>query len=570
PLIRLPALLDSTALLREINVQNLRYEMGWGKPEALAFDQITGTPSDLKIDFSTLDQFAARVNAQDVRPLFAMTYCPNPLKSREGWPAWKDLPNDLAAWQSLNQRYAAHLRLTGADYEIWNEPDINDPGGKMFFSGGPADYQRLYHSAASGIRQGDREASVGGAAVAYDLRYFTPLLSEPLDFASIHAYDNYAVQVGNLRGALGNRPDLPIFLTEYASFTSFGKDAPVSRHPAAMRFFRDVKGMLALPDVTRVYWAQWVDDNLGLLTADGHRKALFNAFKIYGMMPVDRNAVSPDGADGVNLLASSDDHSAGVVIWNENAADRPVTINLTHLPFARGAMQIYRIDKDNGSYIDNAASENLRVLQTSQCRAAKASWTGAVPGESIVFLKISDGQSASKSAPLGRLVRTYGWFWDRNAPAYADFDPRTFIGRLGLGDRAFGIAQIGGVIADPVQRLSVQVQKSGPFAPQDANSLLGLRVDFPDGTGRYVRSVLYHDRLYNPKRNSPLPWGKGGATPDRAIFKAEMDSGKPFAIDLARLAPPNWNRKRILISFILQNAGRDSQARFTLTQGTQK
>ena len=54
---------------------------------------------------------------------------------------------------------------------------------------------------------------------------------------------------------------------------------PISRAEGAARFFDDVAGLLRFPDAPKVYWAQWADDSLGLLTNDLHRKALFNAFK---------------------------------------------------------------------------------------------------------------------------------------------------------------------------------------------------------------------------------------------------------------------------------------------------
>lgn len=569
PLIGQAPLMKSLPLLREINVQDLRYEMGWGKPGALAFDQIGGTAARPKIDFAFLDDFTAGLTAQGVRSLFAMGYCPNPLKSRTDWPAWKDKPNDLEVWRVINQAYAAHLKQKprlGASYEVWNEPDIPDPGGKMFFTGGPPEYQQLYHAAAAGVRAGDPDGLVGGAATAYDLRFLTPILSEPIDFASIHSYDNFAPQLAAVRGALGDKPRLPIYLTEYASFTQFGPRAPVSRHPAAARFFRDVKGMLAETDLAKVYWAQWVDDGLGMITSDGHRKALFNAFKVYGMMPVDRNMVTPDGAEGAGGLASSDGHNAAVVIWNESSTDRPVTVRLKHLPFARGALQVSRIDVDHASWVDNRASENLAVLQTSPVQGASAVWTGMVPAESVVFLMASDGTGQALLRPIrfGSFVRSHGWYRDRNAPAYADYDPRTAIARLGMGDADLGIAQTGAEIDEPPHAFTVQVKKQGPFKSQDVNSLFGLRVDFRSKTGRYTRSVLYHDGLYNPRRDAPLPWGKGGAVPDAARLRKEMTTGAPFRIDLTEIAPPDWDRKRILLSFVLQNAGRDAQARLVL------
>lgn len=568
PLISQASLMKSLPLLRELNVQELRYELGWGKPDALAHDQIGGTAASPKIDFSFVDGFSAGLAAQGVRPLFALGYCPDPLKTRTDWPAWKDLPNDLGAWQAITRAYAAHLaQKSRASYEVWNEPDINDPGGKMFFTGGPTGYHALYHAAGAGIRAGDPDAPVGGAATAYDLRFLTPILSEPMDFASIHGYDNYAAQIANARGVLAGRPDLPIYLTEYASFTSFGKDAPVSRHPAAARFFRDVRGLLAATDVAKVYWAQWVDDGLGMITSDGHRKALFNAFQLYGQMPVDRNPVTPDGADGVGVLASSDDHRACAVVWNETDVEKPVTLRLAHLPFTRGTLQVSRIDAEHASFVDSPASESLAVIQMSPVSGTTAVWSGTVPAESVVFLKASDGMGQTLLPPrlLGTFVRSHGWYWDRASPAYADYDPRTAIARVGMGDSDLGVAQIGSEIDDPPGRFTVEIKKQGPFKALDANSLFGLRVDFRGVSGRYTRSVLYHDGLYNTRRQSPLPWGKGGAAPDAAHKVRGMSTGRPFQVDLAAIAPQDWDHKRIVLSFLLQNAGRHSQARFILT-----
>ena len=575
PLTTLPGLLDSLPLLREINVADLRYELGWGKPDVLAPSQISGTAKQLNYDFATIDAFVERLQSAGVKLLLAMGYCPDPLKSRAVWAAWKDMPSDLGSWQKINRDYALHLRngkgLSGPFYEVWNEPDMPDPDGKMFFNGTPRDYGQLYAGAAAGIRQGDPDALVGGPAAALDLAYLAPLLSQPIDFASIHGYDNYATQLGLMRAALAGRPDLPVFLTEYASFTEFPPNGPQSRHPAAMRFFRDVKGLLTYTDVAKVYWAQWLDagngPGMGLVDWKGHRKAIFNAFKIYGAMPVDRVAVQPDGSNGINAMASSDKHRACVVLWNESSTERRVQVNLRQLPFAKGVMQLYRIDRENGSYVDNPTSENLRVLQTIALQTASSDWAGTIPAEGVVFLDLSDGTEEPRPAHnlLGTYVRSYYWFFDRKSNAYADFDARTWTARLGMGDSDFATAQIGNLIDHPAPRWRVQVEKSGPFRKQDENSLFGVRLDFPSKARGYSRSVLFHSGLYDPQRNSALSWGKGGAAPDQVIFQSAINTGDYFEIDLPRIAPADWNQQRVIVTFLIQNAGRNSQAKFTLT-----
>lgn len=578
PFLKKADLSRAAALLPEAGVQDLRYEMGWGKPDTYAYDQIRGTAADPVIDFSALDPFVLSLKQYGVTPLFAMTYDPLPLKTGTAWQRWKDAPSSLAAWQEIQRRYAAHYRtasgLGGPLYEMWNEPDIPGDGGKMFFSGSPADYTAVFRAGAAGIHAGDPDACAGGPAIAYDLSYARAVAAQPnLDFVSIHAYDNYAGQLAGLRDLVKGRPDVPLLLTEYASFTSFGPDAPISRHPAAARFFRDVKGLLALQDVPKVYWAQWVDDGLGMVTHDFHRKALFNAYKMYQtLLPVDRNAVLPDSANGLSALASSDSHTACIVLWNEAAADQVATVFFDHLPFQHGRVQITRIDAAHASYADAPAAEMLRADDAGKVSSGQAEWTGTVPAESVVLLQAGGGTSLLRPRNIGTLVHTHYWFPARSADTshpsdtYAGFDPHTSIIRVGQGNRAEGIAQIGIVLDRPAAVLRVEVTRQGPFAAQDANSLFGLRVDYGSEQGGCNKSVLWHSGSYRASRSAALPWGKGGACVDEAFDCPQMNTGVPFLMRIAAAAPRDWNG-RITLTPILQNMGGGSCARIILENG---
>ena len=561
---------DMARLLQEAGVRDLRYEMGWGKPDTYAFDQVRGTAADLHIDFRPLDPFLDQLRRAQVAPLFAMTYDPLPLKTGTDWQRWKDVPSDLNAWGEINRRYAAHyLQAKGVRdirYEVWNEPDLPGDGGKVFFQGTPQDYARVYAVAASGLRAGDADALVGGSAVAYDLGYVQPVLSLPLDFVSLHAYDNYPGQLANARRLVADRPDLPLFLTEYASYTGGGRTAPASRFPAAMRFFRDVRGMLEFPDLVKVYWAQWIDDDLGMVTSSLHRKALFNAYKIYQtLLPVDRSPVRPDGADGIGVLAAADDHAAGVVVWNETLSPKTVTLHLDRLPFPGGAAQVYRIDASHASYADDPAAEDLTVSERWSIPRAATQWTGLIPAQGVVFLRAvgTSPDSLLLPHPIGTFVRSRCWFPDRASNSIADFDPRTSIIRLGLSGPSPAVSQIGSVFDDPVPRLQVQVLRSGPFTRTGINSLFGLRVDYGSTRGGCRKSVLWHDGSYSPARTSRLPWGTKTATVDRAIFQRGLTTGAPFLLRLADVAPPDWNR-RIILTPILQDRGDGSCVRIRL------
>ncbi len=563
-----PASFDMTGLLEEAGVRDLRYEMGWGKPDTYAFDQISGGPADLRIDFSRLDPFVAQLERAGVTPLFAMTYDPLPLKTGTDWQRWKDVPSSLDAWRQINRRYAAHYRAMGLrapSYEMWNEPDLPGDGGKVFFNGGPADYGRVFAAGAAGVHAGDPDALAGGPAVAWQAPYAQAILPDNPDFASIHGYADFPAQVGIMRGVVQGRPSLPIFLTEYASYSSFGLRKPDSRHEAAASFFRDVRGLLADMDVTKVYWAQWIDDNLGMLTEDLHRKALFNAYQIYQtMMPVDRNAVSPDGAGGVGLMASSDDHAAAVVAWNEGSAAKTVTLSLDRLPFRRGTVRLYRIDATHASYIDDKGAEALRVMRAWDTDTGAATWSGLVPAESVVFLRADDGTGVSLLRPvhIGDYMRSFPWFPDRGADSYADFDPRTAIARLGMGSRGQGVAQIGVLIAHPAPRWTAQVRRSGPFTPQDAGALFGLRIEYGSLHGGYSRSILWRDRASANPPAAP-PWGRRGGPLTQRVAAA-LPTGQPFPIAVAHDAPPDWDH-RILLTPILRDMGANSSARIILT-----
>lgn len=124
--------------MREAGVQDVRYEFAWGKPDAFPFDQISGDALNPTIDFSALDPFVEKLRDAAITPLFALTYNPVPLKNGTNWQRWKDTPRDLTIYRDIIRRYAAHyrdaLKIPGALYEVWNEPDIPGDAGARVFS----------------------------------------------------------------------------------------------------------------------------------------------------------------------------------------------------------------------------------------------------------------------------------------------------------------------------------------------------------------------------------------------------------------------------------------------------
>jgi hypothetical protein len=133
-----------------------------------------------------------------------------------------------------------------------------------------------------------------------------------------------------------------------------------------------------------------------------------------------------------------------------------------------------------------------------------------------------------------------------------------------MGDGNDALAQIGSVIDNPAPRWRIHVEKSGRFQARKG-SKLGVRLDFQSVTGHYSRSVLFQDKLYD-SQTSTLPWNTVSTAPGETNLQRALDTERPFEINLARLAPTDWNRKRVTVTFLLQNTGRYSQAKFTLTR----
>ena len=509
-------LVRSLDLVREIGVRDLRYELAWGKPDAVAFDAIGGTPTNLTYDFTYADAVLDRARTLGIRPLLALTYCPTPLQARTEWSRWKDVPNDLGAWRRIARTFVAHQKargLTDVRYEAWNEPDMPEGKGKMFFEGTPEDYGRLYVATTAGVRAGDPDALVGGPAAAYDLRYLTPVLAGTADFASIHAYANYPGQIAAMRKALAGRPDLPILLTEYASFTEFPENGPTLRAEAAAAFFRDADGLLALTDVTKVYWAQWIDDHLGMISRAGRRRAIFNAFKLYGAMPTDRVSVTPlpqggGEPEGLTVLASASSTEAAVVVANPTGDDRTITLRFDGLPTI-APWRLMRIDRHHASYVDDPSTEALKVDETLPSSRV---WTGIVPAQGVVYLGSGRPEKLPRS-PEGYVVKEVRAFSDRASKAYADFDPADWTVRLGEGDAKIGVA------FDGLRRFRLA-------SKNDGGGKVEVRATFPGGIVRPVTT-------------------KG-------------------TVDLRRLAPPDWDGRRVILTFMLSNAKEGSHARLML------
>jgi hypothetical protein len=587
PLAGIDRLLRDQPLLKEAQIRSLRFETAWGKNIDFNSGQISGSASNLVYNRADYTRFVQGVVANGTAPLLTHGYCPTPLKPGSDW---RQKPSNLTVWGKVNQDYADYWKSKAIHpmYEIWNEPDFD-----IFFTGTKDDYFSIYNLGAKGVRAGDADAKVGGPVTAFtgwykDFLAYVKSNQLPLDFISGHAYANAPGQLNAIREALGKNewPQLETYLTEYASYATVPDNdirpgGKIERYVAAADFFKDATMFLTYPDLGKVYWAMWSDtewgepgnwypspgDKMGMVDLTGRRKGLYNAFKIYNQLPVDRNVVTING-NGLGALASSDAHTAGTVVWNQQETATSVTINLKKLPFATGTATLYRIDSDHASYYETGAKDQLEVLETIPVNASAFTWTGNLPAKGTVYWQIKDntGESELAANPVAAIVRTHHWFADRSNTPYADFDEQTAIVRLGMGNGTdLGVSQVGVVLENVPTKLHFAVSQEGEPKDLDKNSTLAIRLDYQSGNGTYGKSVLLHGGLYHADRDLSLPWGKGG----QADVVVAQGNWADFTVSLLEYAPADF-RGRVLVSYLMQHTGKDSRAKIKMSKASEE
>ena len=573
--------------LREVNVDNYRIEIAWGRgPRGFGTAMgVGGTADNITYDFTALDHMVKGLASQNVRLLGSYGYTPTPLQDpneqrfRSSTP-----PKDAPKWGEIAGVFAKHYKDIGLPFginEIWNEAD----GILTFFNGKPEEYYALYRAGVKAIREANPDAYIAGPASAPELAWyltFPEFIDKnklPLDAYTFHSYGSAELTnrlIDEVGGSLSRFPYLnttAMVLDEWhdADCCNWCWDDVRHRYQGASQMLHDFQILLGRTELTSVSWAWWLDPPsrgagcMGLLTGDGKRKAVFNAWKIYAGMPVDRAQVTLHGP--IEAMASSDAHKATVVAWNPNPYLRRVDIHLSNIPFAKGNVRIFRIDDKHASVVDGAP-ENLEPVETFMgVDTAKWTWVdGAIPPNATVYVEAEDGSGTSELTPMNvaDVIRINRYFPARGKTnSYSDFDRKTWIARLGSADDAAAQQQIG-VLADGLPAaLNVTTKVEGVLKKQNPNSLLGVRVDYAV-SGAYPKSVLYHGKyngtdLYDAARTAGSPWGIGAKLPQAVA----VENLAGFRIPLREGAPAGWNGKAHL-TFILQSTGPGVRAKFTV------
>lgn len=444
----------------------------------------------------------------------------------------------------------------------------------------------MYKAAVEGILAANPDATIAGPASAPELvwhRSFPEFIAGeklPMDAFTFHHYGSAELALNSIDKVTASLDRFSHFKTtsmvmdEWHSadlIEPWCRDDDVrSTYEGASQILHDFSVLLTRPELTSVSWAWYMDPDrakatcMGLISGDGHRKAVFNAWKIYGNMPVDRKKVKSIGP--LEAMASSDEHTIGVVIWNPDPYRRRIDVHLGNIPFDRGNVRIYRIDTLNASWGDGGEENLIPVESFAGVELSNWDWLDhIIPEHGIIYIEADDNTGLSELTPVNvtRVIKVNHYYPERGTTSYADFDRKTWIARLGMGDDANADQEIG-VLADSLPDiLNAKVFVEGSLQKTDPNSILGIRVDYQTG-GIYSRSVLFHGPitgidLYDATRNADFPWGTR-KTAEKVIAVKNMAE---FQIPLQEYSPDGWKGKAH-ISFIMQNAGPGTRAKIVL------
>jgi xylan 1,4-beta-xylosidase len=558
--------------LSEIDASSLRIDLSIGKDGISAFpDVVSGTPENLKYNFSVLDKLASNLIERNVQPVYSWSYIPLPFQQG----SFRKLNPTITAWENkwynMHKEFARHYRQRDLPiyHEIYNEPDhpeFLDPGTFETY------YNKMFVSAALGLKAGDPEAVIGAPASACgpctQTRNVILLAKQNkinLDFFSFHSYGSNFSSFNTVAQWLYDEGffTTDIYIDEFNWYVPWetgagdADDSALNIYSAAGKTFDTFDQMLTKTRISMVHWAMFMNaglNGIGMINWEGEKRAVFNAFKIFADMPIDRKEFVPGN---VNLkgFASSDEHKMSVVVWNTSSSSQTFALELANPNLPSGTLEVYRIDSKNAS-LNNGATENLEIIESKELATTSGQiWTGQIPGGSVVYFTVKDQDANTfdysyRENKIGNITQVLHYYpsYTNNNSNYAEFDTKTSTAYLGLASQLYPISQTSVKVYNLPESIDFSFETEGEIKYMNYNSFLGLRIDFQTEQG-YVKSVLFHGPLYDEQRATDVPWG----TKKAVDSVTEVDLAN-FNVKFADYAPENWNGKAV-ISYIMHDCG---------------
>lgn len=339
----------------------------------------------LAYDFTKLDSVVLPMFAQGMTPWFTLSYMPGALAADK-----MTAPSSMEEWGGVvwtTVRHYADLGYRGLNWEVWNEPDLN-----QFWKSSTAAFHELYASSAYAVKSADPTAQVGGTAVSdinsssmsFFLDYIAANPTIPFDFVSWHDYGgndfSSATSVANMLSSRGIPPK-KAYITEWHTTAVFGT-APggvADTNALASYAARRLTSAILQPSLDGIFFFSPVEGwnatadfstDLGLYTIDGHRKAVANLFDMIDVMPntVLSSTVAGAPADrSVGAIATGDIEakSLAFLAWNDGSDASTIQMSASSLPFATTNFAVTRYDVNSvaGNYYSEWAA-GTRALST--------------------------------------------------------------------------------------------------------------------------------------------------------------------------------------------------------------
>jgi hypothetical protein len=330
----------------------------------------------------------------------------------------------------------------------------------------------------------------------------------------------------------------------------------------------DFAYLLTETDLTKVHWAQFLDSGKGnfsgMVSIEGHPKAVFNGYEIYSRLPIDRMELTVSDGSAINGLAGSDGRRAGAVLWNKSTEPVDVSVLFSNLPDQREVL-VYRVDGEHSSWGDCTENFTLEPVETLELNGSdRFVWAGQIPGKGVVYLEFGQPDYVSVPTTLlpGQVVRPLYYFPRRGGTSYAEFDPFNWTAYLGTGSKDSGEARVGCVVENLAEKLHVDVSLNDGSSVT-GSSYIGLRVDYQGKEG-YQKTVFYQVAGEDQVELDHSPWGLQ-ASIDRVY---RVGAAKGFEVELSPDAPKDWTG-RIILSFVMIEDGPNGQAQFAIQKANE-
>ena len=275
-------------------------------------------------------------------------------------------PKDYDKWATLVYTFVKHLvdrygiqEIRSWFFEVWNEPNL-----EAFWPASQAEYFKLYKYTAEAVKKVDSDIPVGGPATARnawipEMILFCRTNHVALDFISTHHYptdvclglaQDMETQMASakpgvltdwLHKAKSEAGNYPLYYTEWNNSPSSRDNYHDDPYCAAfsVKTIADNSGLVDIysfwtfSDIFEEMSLSSVPfhGDFGLLNIHGIPKPVYRAFQLLHNCGNERFDVKHEGSSTVEVLATGNNKTLNVIIYNHNVPLAPIKTELVRI-----------------------------------------------------------------------------------------------------------------------------------------------------------------------------------------------------------------------------------------------